>query len=179
MKFIKKQKAKGTLLETGFGDGAFLNEARKVYDCTGIDPSKGYNYVREYLSANGVKTHSGNLNSFSSKTKFDLVCSFLVLEHVKDPLAFLKQLKARLKPNGILVVEVPDIRRYKVFNTESMLTHEHVYHYTIETLQLVMAKLGLQIVDCANKNVTYGFSLIAAFKIKSKKALALKTGNWF
>jgi len=94
------------------------------------------------------------------------VCTFLVLEHIKDPLAFIGQLKKRLKPNGILIIEAPDIRRYKVVNTESMLTHEHLYHYTIETLALTLSKFDMQLIDYSNKDITYGFSMIAAFKQK-------------
>jgi hypothetical protein len=54
-----------------------------------------------------------------------------------------------------------------------MLTHEHVYHYTIDTLALVLSQLGLELVDYSNKNITYGFSLIAAFRIKKKAIFSL------
>ncbi len=178
LNFIKRQKPKGTLLEAGFGDGVFLNEARKIYNCTGIDPSEGYSYVKEYLIGKGVNIHGGALNSFSSKAAFDVVCSFLVLEHIKDPLTFIGQLKKHLKPNGVLIIEVPDISRYKLFNTESMLTHEHVYHYTIGTLSLLLAKAGLQLIDYNNKNFTYGFSLIAAFKPKKEPTVKMNISGF-
>lgn len=178
LKFIKKQKPEGSLLEIGFGDGVFLNEAHTTYQCTGIDPSEGYSYIKDFLAAKGVKVYTQPLSKFSSKSAYDVVCVFLVLEHVMEPLAFLQQVKKLLKPGGVLILEVPDIRRYKLFNTESMLTHEHLYHYTIETLALVLAKCGFELVDHTNKDITYGFSLISAFKLKRNAKPAFKVSGF-
>jgi 2-polyprenyl-3-methyl-5-hydroxy-6-metoxy-1,4-benzoquinol methylase len=178
LKFIKKQKPKGSLLEVGFGDGVFIHEAHKTYACTGVDPSEGYARGNEYLASKGIIIYNSPLNTFHSKTTFDVVCSFLVLEHIMHPLTFLAQLKKHLKPNGVLIIEAPDIRRYKLFNTESMLTHEHLYHYTIETLALVLSKFGFELIAHSNKDITYGFSMIAAFKLKRKVSLKFRQSGF-
>ncbi|HWB62996.1 MAG TPA: class I SAM-dependent methyltransferase [Chitinophagales bacterium] len=173
--FIRKQKNKGTLLEIGFGDGVFLNEAAKHFTCTGLDPSKGYKYVNDYLASKGIKVYNTALENFDAKNKYDVVCCFLVLEHIQNPLAFLKQLKKHVKPGGLLVLEVPDIDRYKHFNSETMLTHEHVYHYTIKTLSHLLTVMDMKLVSYSNKNISYGFSLLAAFangRPKSKTTLS-------
>ena len=39
---------------------------------------------------------------------FDVVCSMEVIEHVADPAAFLSQLTARLKPDGLLLLSTPN-----------------------------------------------------------------------
>jgi SAM-dependent methyltransferase len=168
LQFIKKQKDKGTLLEVGFGDGVFLSLATKKFKCTGLDPSAGYKYIYDYLEQKGIEVSDKPLEKYSSKKRFDIVCSFLVLEHIKDPIAFIKLQIKHLSPNGILVVEVPDIRKYGSFNSESVLTYEHVYHYCIESLSFLLSQLNLELVSANNKNVSYGFSLIAAFRLKKK-----------
>jgi 2-polyprenyl-3-methyl-5-hydroxy-6-metoxy-1,4-benzoquinol methylase len=174
LEFIKKFKPEGNLLEIGFGDGVFLNVAARNYTCTGLDPSAGYNFVKDHLKQNGVEVLDTSIEQFDSTRKFDVICSFLVLEHIKDPLAFLNHQLRQLAPDGALIIEVPDIRRYVFFNSETLLTHEHVYHYCLESLTSVLEKLNVELIGSSNNNVSYGFSQIAAFKVsKDKKSGAL------
>jgi 2-polyprenyl-3-methyl-5-hydroxy-6-metoxy-1,4-benzoquinol methylase len=165
LRFIQSLKEKGSLLEVGFGDGAFLREAAKRYSCTGLDPSIEYKYIHESLIREGVEISNKTLSEFTNRKKFDIVCSFLVLEHIKNPLRFIRHQIRNLAPNGILIVEVPDIRKYSSFNSDSVLTYEHVFHYCKETLVFLLSKLNLKLIAFENENVAYGFSLIAAFKL--------------
>ena len=43
---------------------------------------------------------------------YDVVCAFQVLEHVADPLGFIAEAKARLKPGGRLFLGVPNRNSY-------------------------------------------------------------------
>jgi SAM-dependent methyltransferase len=177
LSFISKHKKKGTLLEIGFGDGVFLKIASRDFLCTGLDPSTGYKYIHDYLTQMNVNVANKTLETFSLNKKFDIICSFLVLEHIKDPISFIKLQIKHLSPKGFLIVEIPDIRKYTLFNSESLLTHEHLYHYCIESLSALLSKLNLELVSHSNKNISYGFSLIAAFKLnKSVRTNILTNG---
>jgi 2-polyprenyl-3-methyl-5-hydroxy-6-metoxy-1,4-benzoquinol methylase len=101
LQFIKKLKSRGTLLEVGFGDGVFLQMAAKDFLCMGLDPSTGYGHVRELLRKKGIEIFDKSLEKIPAKRKFNVVCSFLVLEHIKDPLAFIRHQIKHLSPNGI------------------------------------------------------------------------------
>jgi 2-polyprenyl-3-methyl-5-hydroxy-6-metoxy-1,4-benzoquinol methylase len=176
-RFIEKIKPTGTLLEIGFGDGVFLDIAAVKYKCTGLDPSSGYKHLHTYLQKKGVEVLDKPLEKYNSPKKYDIVCSFLVLEHVKDPIAFIKRQIDHLANGGILIIEVPDIRKYEFFNSESVLTYEHVYHYCVESLSFLLSQIGLELVSSQNRNVSYGFSLIAAFrKNRAKKQLLTING---
>jgi len=168
LQFISKLKSTGTLLEVGFGDGVFLKVASNKFKCTGLDPSGNYEYLHNYLRQIGVDIFDKPLEQFSSDKKYDIVCSFLVLEHIKNPLAFIKLQIKHLTPKGFLIVEVPDIRNYSHFNSEALLTYEHLYHYCLESLSYLLSNLNLELVLARNKNVSYGFSIIAAFKLVKK-----------
>lgn len=50
-----------------------------------------------------------------AKDKFDVVCAFQTLEHVDDPVKFLRDVQSVLKPGGVAFIEVPNIH-------ESLLT---------------------------------------------------------
>lgn len=178
LNFIKKIKPKGNLLEVGFGDGVFLKTASKHFNCTGLDPSVGYASVKDELISYNVKTETVTLEKFKTKNKFDIICFFLVLEHIKEPLNFIKLIKKFLKSDGMLVIEVPDIEKYNSFRSDSLLTHEHVFHYSISSLTKLLSKENLTLIKSENKNISYGFSLLAAYKI-GKKASPTKSKGSF
>ena len=48
-------------------------------------------------------------SEFSTDEKFDLITMFHVLEHLEHPIRDLTHLKKFLKPNGYIVIEVPNI----------------------------------------------------------------------
>jgi hypothetical protein len=143
----------------------FLSRAAAAYKCTGLDPSQGYTDLNNYLSSKGIDILNKPLQEYSSSNKYDIVCSFLVLEHISEPLAFVRQQLAHLGPEGILVIEVPDIRNYASFNSNSVITYEHVYHYCVETLSTLLARLDLELVSASSQGISYGFSMIAAFRL--------------
>lgn len=102
LKFIKK---KDSLLEVGAGRGSFRSLL------------KGVNYTGLEKSENAIKmareTRIRLLNttieeySISNKKKFDVVCSFQVLEHVENIHGFLSASVACIKKHGFLIISVP------------------------------------------------------------------------
>jgi 2-polyprenyl-6-hydroxyphenyl methylase/3-demethylubiquinone-9 3-methyltransferase len=59
------------------------------------------------LSGLSIRYHAGELAELDSG-QFDLVCAMEVIEHVTDPVAFVAQLAARLKADGLLVLSTPN-----------------------------------------------------------------------
>ena len=91
------------IIDIGAGYGVFLDEWLKENpksDCIAVEPSK--------LLADECRAKGLNVEQFSAEelTGFDqsadLVVCFEVLEHVHNPLAFVKTLKRLLKPGGWL-----------------------------------------------------------------------------
>jgi SAM-dependent methyltransferase len=57
----------------------------------------------------GITVHQGSVQNAAFPDEFfDVVTMWHVLEHVPDPRETLGELRRILKPNGLLVVEVPD-----------------------------------------------------------------------
>ena len=166
------------LLEIGLGDGVFLSVANQKFKCSGIDPSLGYDYVKNYLRKLDVIIYDLSLEEFKSDKKFDIICCFLVLEHIKEPNQFIQNMKNFLNEDGVIIIEVPDIDTYSSSNSDSLLTHEHLYHYNIDTLNYLMCNNGLELIAYDNKNVSYGFSLIAAYKINNQLILSSKSSSF-
>ncbi len=97
------------LLDVGCGSGTFLHLAqRHGFETYGMDLSP--QAVRVAQSQYGLDVRQGGMGSNVWEGElFDLITMFHVLEHLKDPGKALSFAAARLKPNGKLIVQVPNL----------------------------------------------------------------------
>lgn len=104
---IQKYKEKGRLLDVGTGFGFFLQEMReRGWEVLGVEISqKAIAYARERL---GLPLLFGPLENLSFKeNEFDVISGFYLIEHLPEPMKFLKRCYTLLKPNGILFLRYP------------------------------------------------------------------------
>jgi len=98
-------------LDVGCGAGLVCEPmARLGADVTGVDASaENIGVASAHAESSGldIRYMAGELASFNLGT-FDLVTSFEVIEHVAEKPAFLEQLAASLKPDGMLVMSTPN-----------------------------------------------------------------------
>lgn len=98
------------LLDIGSGPGTLLMVAHRVYDCEvqGIEPATAAAAVANDY---GVPTYCGTVQEYADihAEKFDAITSFEVLEHVADPLSFLKATRRLLNRDGILILSMPNL----------------------------------------------------------------------
>lgn len=131
------------ILDFGCGTGGFLirakNKANKVY---GIELEKR---LQNHFQQNNLDVYS-DLDAFTNKV--DYIFLFHVLEHIAEPLKILKKLKKVLKPNGQIVIEVPNaddalltLYKNKAFS-EFTYWSPHLYLYTSSTLSTLLEKAG-------------------------------------
>jgi 2-polyprenyl-3-methyl-5-hydroxy-6-metoxy-1,4-benzoquinol methylase len=112
-----------TVLDVGCGTGVMLTLplASLGYRVTGIDPhaesvarARGLN---RYPNAAFRAGDPGHL--LAAGERYDVVVASEVLEHIPDPLAFLRVLQGLLRPDGILVLTTPN--GYGWFEAEAFL----------------------------------------------------------
>lgn len=97
-------------LDIGSSSGALLREFSRVYGCrgAGIEPGEAY---RKILRAQGWEVFAG-LEDLGEKRRrsFDLISIIHVLEHIPDPVDYLRRLRDEwLAPEGWLLVETPNL----------------------------------------------------------------------
>ena len=102
----------GTFLDVGCGEGwALAYFQRQGWDVTGLDFSsfsldKFNPTLRDKLRTGDVYEGLGEL--VAAQRQFDVLWLDNVLEHVLEPAALLRHCRALVKPNGVLMVDVPN-----------------------------------------------------------------------
>lgn len=129
------------ILDVGSGGGEFAYLLQSLgHHVQGIEPNKGYaEYsIREYE----LNVHVGFIQDIIiPQQSFDLITIWHVLEHTVNPFAVLTKLHALLKPQGILVVEVPNIEAI-CQSPKSTFHAAHIFHFNIATLTRLAEKSG-------------------------------------
>ena len=139
----------GRLLEVGSAGGHFLAAARDAgYDVVGIEPSgAGAEAARRRF---GLEVHEGFVEEIDLPAEsFDAIASFHVLEHIPEPLSALERMRTWLKPEGALVLEVPNrvsrqARRAGANWRHLDLAH-HVSHFTPAALGALLERAGFAV----------------------------------
>jgi hypothetical protein len=99
----------GTMLEIGAYCGLFLREAKvRRWQADGIEPSRWAADCARNTS--GVNVHSGFLveNKAKLRPQYDVVVSWDVLEHVLDPVGFVRECTAMLPIGGMFFFSTLD-----------------------------------------------------------------------
>jgi 2-polyprenyl-3-methyl-5-hydroxy-6-metoxy-1,4-benzoquinol methylase len=130
---------RGEVLDVGCGSGAFLYHLRNRfgtdYRISGTDVSGP---PLNHAEAQGIPVIRGNFpeHDFGNQ-KFDAITFWAVLEHLFEPVRFIKKAAEILKPAGICFVLVPNInslavrllgKRYRYIYTQ------HLNYFSAETL---------------------------------------------
>jgi len=137
----------GRLLEIGSGYGHFLAAARDAgYDVRGVELSRtGVQHARDQL---GLEVSCGQLAAAPTE-QADIICFWDTLEHVPDPLEFLREVRLRLAPGGVFALSIPSFSsvpaRLLGARWWTLKPEQHIWHLTPATLRLVAARAGLVI----------------------------------
>ncbi len=135
------------VLEVGCGTGYLLSRIRDLgAKVIGIEPgSHGQAAARDW----GLEIVADYFPSPRVTGTFDLVVSYGVLEHVTDPVGFLRNLRGAVAENGDLVVAAPDCGSCIDLGDLSMFFHEHWSYFTEDTMRAALGLAGLSCTDFA------------------------------
>lgn len=138
------------ILDIGSGRGELFNRIKNKVDYTGLELSSKAVQLAEL---DGVNVINEDLYIHAEKNieKYDLICLFQVLEHLKDPIDFIGEAKKCLKPGGKLIIAVPNndsFIKYAVNNPLNLPPH-HTIHWNESSLKCLAQKLNFSVVDVA------------------------------
>ena len=140
----------GKLLDIGCGVGDFLHVAEnKGWQCTGVEPSEEAREIaRQRIK--GDLLYSEDLEQLPDQS-FDLITMWHVLEHVDDLKWQVAQLQRLIKPNGRIVIAVPNYRSYdgRFYNAywAAYDVPRHLNHFNKTVLTKMFKTSGLSLVS--------------------------------
>ncbi|WP_422355413.1 class I SAM-dependent methyltransferase [Roseivirga pacifica] len=144
-KLINKYSFGKKLLDYGCGAGAFLNHMQtKGYKVTGVEPdADARNHIPSNIPvASDISEHS--------KSKFDVITSYHVIEHVHQLIETMNNLSDKLDRNGVFHMALPN---YKSWDAQHYAEHwagydvpRHLYHFSQKSVHTLAQKTGLNIV---------------------------------
>lgn len=106
-RFFKTVRSGGRLLDIGCSTGMFLLAAQKQgWQVAGLDVSE--TAVATAHNLTGAPVSVGSITEFRSNEVFDAITAWEVLEHVPDPVAFVKAAVSLLKTGGVFALSVPN-----------------------------------------------------------------------
>jgi SAM-dependent methyltransferase len=145
------------ILEIGCGAGhtlAWLKQRWPKSETVGID---GWRDIQSDLERNADRAIIRDLDEpLPELGEFDLILALDILEHLRDPAAVMAQLVARLRPDGAIIVSVPNIANIEViadllfhrrfeYRDAGILDRTHIRFFTERSAVALLQDAGLRV----------------------------------
>ena len=139
-KILKQINAK-SILDYGCGSGSFVRyTSKRGYETNGYEPIN---------DTNGTNI-SDSMETFKNKN-FDCITMWHVLEHTKDPVSILKELKRKLQKGGSLLLALPNYDSYdNIYYKKEWAGYDvprHLYHFNHNSLENLMKEKGFTLIS--------------------------------
>ena len=172
-----------SVLEIGANDGAFLEKLRGVgfSRLVGVEPSRllaktaekrGFRIVNDYFNSTTV------FSLMESSGAFNLIVCRHTLEHARDPLDFLRAIRACLDPAaGVALIEVPDASIIPEQTRVHELWDEHTLYLASSNLSLLVERAGMTVFDLEVRTHLDTRNLVAWCRPNGNHAIPMRQPN--
>ena len=142
-------KKKGKLLDYGCGTGEFINDSKtNGWTVFGIEPN---DKARALAISKTNKKVFSKLDDLPNDQSFDVITLFHVLEHLHKLRKTLKSLIKPLKPNGYLIIAIPNPESYdaKKYGEDwaGWDVPRHLYHFNSKAMESFQEIFDLELVE--------------------------------
>ncbi len=177
LQLISKYFKTGNILDIGCGTGEFLNTCKHAkWKTTGIEPSPDARKMAIENYGLDVKDEPEIKNLLPES--FDIISMWHVLEHVPKLNERVEDLKRLLKPNGIIIIAVPNCNSLdaKIYqeNWAAYDVPRHLYHFTPKDIESVFKKHDLKMFKVLPMVFDSFYVSMLSEKIKTGKPNILK-----
>jgi SAM-dependent methyltransferase len=163
------------VLEIGCGQGSLGARLAQRYRYLGLEPDQtSWTVAQRRVSAVGPGEVRNVAVGELVDERFDMVCAFEVLEHIKDDAAALQEWSARLRPGGWLLLSVP-AHQHRFAPADKMAGHFR--RYDPEALAALLTSQGFTDITIRQYGFPLGYLLEAARNKIGQRRLAASEGQ--
>lgn len=155
---IERHTGKGPLLDVGCGGGQFLAFARQRgwEDVSGIELSPGA--AARAAERSGAQIHSVDfLASGFEPGHHAGITMWNVIEHAREPRAFVREVERLLRPSGMFVADCPNRRgiTMRVIGKDAyvVMPPEHLTYFSHRSLRRLIEGGGLEVRELSTNTV--------------------------
>lgn len=147
------------LIDVGCSRGDFVAAAAELgFDAEGVEPAPR---IAQAGRDAGRKVHTGRLEDQGfSDERFDVVTMFEVIEHLREPLPLLREIRRILKPQGVLLLSTGNAaswtarimkQRWDYFQTR--VDAGHISFFNPRSIGLAAARSGFSVAHLSTARV--------------------------
>lgn len=159
-----------SILDIGAGTGDFLKVCEKGgWRINGVEPSEKARDFAKNKNINLVE----DISKIDDK-QFDVITLWHVLEHIPNLTEYVQQLKSLLKPNGFLIIAVPN---YKSFDSEHYKEFwaaydvpRHLWHFSKTAISKIFSFVEIKVEKILPMKFDSFYVSLLSEKYKTKKS---------
>jgi len=147
------------ILEIGCGEGHTLTWVQKLKGCNWVCGVELFSDSAKIASMRLSKVIQGDIEKIelpADFNSFDVILCLDVLEHLIDPWLLIDRLDKLLKPGGVIITSIPNVRYFRVvlplilqgkweYQQEGTLDKTHLRFFTKSTAIRLVQSSGLEI----------------------------------
>ena len=149
-----------SILDIGSNDGTQLQEYQALgYDVLGVEAAAN---IAQMANDAGVPTLAAFFNAQTVAhigRQFDVINASGIFFHLEELHSVCEGIKAALRPDGVFVVQFIYVRGMQENCAFDQIYHEHLLYYSLETVQALLSRHGLEMFD-AEVSPIHGGSVI-------------------
>ncbi|MFH1974975.1 MAG: class I SAM-dependent methyltransferase [Pseudomonadota bacterium] len=139
----------GKLLDVGCGNGSFLAVMKKLgWNVSGVEPDASAAIIAMDRLAAPITIGTLEKANFLDNS-FDAITAHHVIEHMHDPIGFLRESLRILKPGGKLVVTTPNVASWghRVFRMSwrGLEVPRHLHIFSPQTISICAEEVGFTV----------------------------------
>jgi len=158
---LSRLQGRGAALEIGAGTGIFLKYLKEAgfSKLVGVEPSRAAIDAATPECRSWIREGMFREEDFELES-FDLICCFMTMEHVRDPMGIAKSAMRLLKPRGIFLTVTHDysspVNRL-LGKLSPIIDIEHLQIFSRKTISDLFIRAGFA--DVSAKSFPNGYSL--------------------
>lgn len=156
-------------LDIACNDGTLLSLVPHGVNKVGVDPVKKFKALSS-KHADLIIDDFFPCDETNSLGTFDVITSISMFYDLDDPNQFVKDVKSKLSPNGVWVVQQNYLLSMLQNNSFDNICHEHIEYYSLRAMKHLIDSNGLEIVDVFLDDINGG-SLITTIAHRGSRSV--------